>query len=214
MKAHFAKAGYITAQITSQLKRSFWRLLECQQHQALLSQLIYLGIYEISWKCCCYHFKNQEKLFYHLFPAGKASCLPIFQSTQVHAHPANVIFSGFNITLCLWTAQLCISLKLICISSQYLRGKWFGGRGNQIANTICSCIDKKILAHCFLGRVQKTGKQRMVAVFHWKYWEQSGGPQLWCHAIGKKEKSILKSQLSLSRVIRQEWRGSGNQDKT
>lgn len=188
--AHLAKAGYITAQITSQFKRSFWRLLEWQQHQALLSQLVYLGIYEMSWKCCRYHLKKQENLFYHLLPAGKACfpLLPIFQSTQIHAHPANIIFPSFNTTLCLWTAQWSISLKRIRISSQYLRGKWFWGRGNQIPNTPCSCMDKKILAHCFLGRVQKTGKQHMVAVFHWKYWEQSGGPQLWCHAIGKKKK--------------------------
>lgn len=126
-------------------------------------------------------------LFYHLLPAGKA-CFPlrIFQSAQIHVHPANVIFP---ITLCLWTAQWGISLKRIgIISSQYLRGKLFWRSGNQIPNTPCSCTNEKILAHCFLGRVQRTGKQHMVAVFHWKYWEQSEGPQVWCHAIGKKKK--------------------------
>jgi len=94
-KAHFAKTGYTTTQISSQLKRSFQRLLEWQQHQALLSQLVYLGIYEMSWKCCCCHLKKQENLFYHLLLAGKACfpLLPVFQSTQLHAHPANVFFS-------------------------------------------------------------------------------------------------------------------------
>lgn len=44
-KAQFAKAVNLTAQINSQLKRSFCRLLEWQQHWALLSQLAYCGSY-------------------------------------------------------------------------------------------------------------------------------------------------------------------------
>lgn len=150
----------------------------------------------MSWKWFCYHLEYWENVFYHLLPASKACflLLPVFQSTQMH--PANVISPIFSLTLCLLTAQWIISLK------QYLRGKWFEGKGKPIPNTPCSCIHKKILAHYFLGRVQRTGKQHMVAVFHWKYWEQSGGPQLWCHAIGKKKIPSLK--VHLSRVMRQE----------
>lgn len=78
-----------------------------------------------------------------------------------------------------------------------------GGRGSQVPNTPCSYIDEKILAHCFLGRVQKTDKQHMVAVFHWKYWERSEGPQLWCHAIGGKNMHLWNS---VKRKLPEPWK--------
>lgn len=67
----------------------------------------------MSWKCC-HHLKKQENLFYHLLPGGKV-CFPplsVFDSTQLCAHPANVIYRSFNI-------NFCFSLKYHFKSSFY-----------------------------------------------------------------------------------------------
>lgn len=91
---------------------------EWQQHQVLLSQLLFLGFMRWLWNVATIRRigKMPFSIDCHLLrPVFSSS---VVQSRQVHAHPAHRVSPALDRTLCLWTAQWTITLKWPPISSQ------------------------------------------------------------------------------------------------